>query len=134
MENQTNVYEINLYLQQARQMLEVAHHNLRNDFYGSAINRAYYAIFYAANALLITRQLSRGKHTAVIAAFRQYFVKSGQIEAEYSDIYGRVMENRHTSDYDIELAIDAQVAQEDINDAQRFVDRVEIYLREARWL
>ncbi len=134
METQTNAYEINLYLQQAHQMLEVARHNLHNDFYGSAINRAYYAIFYAANALLITRQLSRGKHTAVIAAFRQYFVKSGVIEAEYSDIYGRVMENRHTSDYDIELPVDAQAAQEDVKDAQRFVERIEVYLREAGWL
>ena len=126
--------EIDLYIQQAYQMLDVATHNLHNDFYGSAINRAYYAIFYAANALLITRQISRGKHTAVIAAFRQCFVKPGLIEAEYSDIYGRVMENRHTSDYEIDLTIDAQVAMEDVNDAQRFVERMETYLREAGWL
>jgi len=37
-------------------------------------NRAYYAIFYAANTLLATQEFPRSKHPDVIAAFRQYFV------------------------------------------------------------
>jgi uncharacterized protein (UPF0332 family) len=134
MTNQASIPEIDLYIQHAHQMLDVAKHNIRDGFYGSAINRAYYAVFYAASALLRSRQIIRGKHSAVIAGFRQYFVKSGKIEAEYSDIYGRVMENRHTSDYEIELPIDAQVAAEDVKDAQRFVERIETYLREEGWL
>jgi uncharacterized protein (UPF0332 family) len=59
--------------------------------HSSAVNRAYYAIFYAANALLATQGLSRSKHSGVIAAFRQHFVKPGQIEDEYGLIYARVM-------------------------------------------
>lgn len=134
MVNQTSKHEIDLYIQQAYQMLDVAKHNVQDSFYGSAINRAYYAIFYAASALLRTKQLIRGKHSAVIAGFRQHFVKTGQIEAEYSDIYGRVMENRHTSDYEIELPINAQVATGDVKDAQHFVERIATYLREEGWL
>ena len=56
-----------------------------------------------------------------------------RIEIEYSDIYGRVMENRHTSDYEIGLTINPEEARADIKDAQRFVERVETYLREERW-
>jgi uncharacterized protein (UPF0332 family) len=82
MEEQISEYEINLHIKQAYRMLDVASHNIQNGFYGSAINRAYYAIFYAASALLRTQQLIRGKHSAVIAGFRQYFVKPGHIEAE----------------------------------------------------
>ncbi len=62
--------------------------------------------------------------------FWQYFVRPGEIEAEYSDIYGRVMENRHVGDYEIELPIEPQVAADDLRDARRFVGRVERYLRE----
>ena len=47
-------HEVNLYIEHAREMLDVAAHNLDSDFYSSAVNRAYYAIFYAANALLAT--------------------------------------------------------------------------------
>ena len=40
-----------------------AQFNLENDFYGVAINRAYYAFFYAATALLLTLDLTRSKHS-----------------------------------------------------------------------
>jgi len=131
---QASKQESALYIEHARQMLEVAAHNLANDFYGSAINRAYYAIFYAANALLATRGLSRSKHSGVIAAFRQHFVKPGLIEAEYGDSYGRVMDDRHASDYDVEATIEPERAQTDLEDARRFVERMEHYLQEGGWL
>jgi len=127
-------HEVILYLDNARQMLEVAAHNLADGFYGSAINRAYYAIFYAANALLSTRGLSRSKHSGVIAAFRQYFVKPGLIEAEYGEIHGRVMDDCHTGDYDVEATIEIDRAQADLEDARRFVSRIEYYLQEKGWL
>ena len=127
-------YEVDLYIEHAHEMLNVAAHNLADGFYGSAINRAYYAIFYATNALLTTQGISRSKHSGVIAAFRQHFVKTGLIEAEYSDVYGRVMENKHVSDYELGLPVDLQVVEDDLRDARRFVERVEKHLREEGWL
>jgi uncharacterized protein (UPF0332 family) len=114
-------------------MLEVGALNLSEGFYGSAVNRAYYAIFYAANALLVTLGLARNRHSGVIAAFREHFVRTGSIEAEYSDIYGRVMENRHVSDYEIEILIEKQVAARAMDDAHRFVERIERYLTQEGW-
>ena len=64
-------------------MLAVAERNLDDGFYASAVNRAYYyAIFYAANAMLSTQGLARSKHSRVISAFREHFVKPGLIKAE----------------------------------------------------
>jgi uncharacterized protein (UPF0332 family) len=115
-------------------MLEVAAHNLADDFYNSAVNRAYYVVFYAANALLATQGLSRSKHSGVIAAFRQHFVKPEHIESEYGRIYGRLMNDRHSGDYDIEFSVGPERAQIDLADAQRFVHRMERYLQEERGL
>lgn len=126
--------EVGLYIENAREMLEVAAHNIRDGFYGSAVNRAYYAMFYAANALLVTQGFARGKHSGVIAAFREHFVKPGLIEVEYSRIYGRVMDNRRVSDYEIEIPIEPHVAEQDLSDAQRFVERVEQFLQGEGWL
>lgn len=125
--------DIGLYLEHAREMLEVAAHNLDNDFYSSAVNRAYYAIFYAANALLASRGLSRSKHSGVIAAFRQHFVRPGHIESEYGQIYGRVMLDRHSGDYDVEFSVGPERAQADLEDARSFVRRAEQYLQEEGW-
>lgn len=124
-------HEISLYMDHAREMLDASAHNIAGEFYGSGVNRAYYAIFYAANALLLTRGLSRSKHSGVIAAFRQHFVKPGHIEDEYGEIYGRVMDDRHLSDYDVESSIEPERARADLNDAQRFVERIARYLNEG---
>jgi len=126
--------EVALYVDRAHQMLTVAAHNLDDGFYASAVNRAYYAIFYAANAMLATLGLARSKHSGVISAFRERFVKPGRIEAEYSRIYGRVMNDRHAGDYAIDKTLTADQARRDLDDARNFVARVETYLRQEGWL
>lgn len=91
-------------------------------------------MFYAANALLSIRKLSRGKHSGVIAAFRQHFVKSGAIEAEYSRIYGQLVDDRNSADYDLEVDIGSEQAATDVRDARQFVERTERYLHQEGWL
>ena len=126
--------EVRLYIERAHEMLEVAALSSAEGYHGSAINRAYYAIFYAANGLLATQGLGRSKHSGVIAAFRQHFVKTGHIEVEYSRIYERVMDDRHVSDYDVEAFIESDRARTDMQDALRFVQRIERFLQEEGWL
>ena len=127
-------HEVALYIEHAHQMLTVAEHNLDDGFHSSAVNRAYYAIFYAANALLSTQGLARNKHSGVISAFRERFVKPGLIEIEYSDVYGRVMDHRHASDYELDMLIEYEQAHNDLHDAKRFVQQIEHWLKREGWL
>lgn len=127
-------HEVELYMQSADDMLRVAEYNLRQGFYSTAVNRAYYAIFYAANALLATQGLSRSKHSGVISAFRQYFVKPGLIEADYSRTYGQVMDDRHEGDYDPETDTEPDQAAVDVQYASEFVARARQYLQQEGWL
>jgi len=129
-----NKNEVFIYIEHAKEMLAVAEQNLRNDFYTSAVNRAYYAIFYAANAMLATIGEARSKHSGVISLFRNRFVKTGDLPVELSDIYGRVLDNRQRGDYDLGLQMDEEQAKTDIENARRFVDEVEQWLKEKNWL
>ena len=52
-------------------MLLVAETILQQGFLTTAVNRAYYAIFYAANALLSTKGIARRKHSSVLGEFRR---------------------------------------------------------------
>jgi uncharacterized protein (UPF0332 family) len=122
------------YLDAAHEALAGSQYNLDGGYYAIAVNRAYYAVFYAANALLATEGLARGKHSGTISAFRQSFVKPGLIEPEYSDIYGGLMDDRHVGDYDMETEIEPEQAESDVQSARRFVARVEVYLRQAGWI
>jgi uncharacterized protein (UPF0332 family) len=127
--NEYTGHRIEQYMDRARQTLETGRLAMDHGDYIAAVNRAYYAIFYAANALLATKGLERSKHSAVISAFRQHFVKTGVIEPEFSDFYGEAMGERHAGDYDLE-PLDHATASRNLEHAGRFVDRIEQALRE----
>ncbi len=100
----------------------------------TCVNRAYYAIFYAANAMLATIGEARSKHSGVIGLFRNRFVRTGEFPVEMSDIYGRIMDNRQRADYDLGMGFDEKQTMTDIEDARRFVNVVKQWLQEKNWL
>jgi len=51
------------YLGRAWQMVDTGRLTLKHQDYITTVNRAYYAVFYAANALLATRHMERSKHS-----------------------------------------------------------------------
>ena len=125
--------KITEYLARAHRVLKTGNLALADGDYITAVNRAYYAIFYGANALLATKGLERSKHSGVIAAFRQHFVKTGIIEPEYSDFYGSVMEDRHSGDYTF-TSLNYDTARLDLERAERMLARIERALQEQGWL
>ena len=121
--------EMTTYMASAWQALRTAESQFaQGSDYLVVANRAYYAIFYAANAVLATRGLQRSKHPGVLAAFRDIFVKSGEIEASYIRDYEETMRRRHLSDYDLNAAISADFVRVGLEAAQRFTSRIEHYL------
>lgn len=73
---------------------------LENDSLPGAINRFYYAGFYAARALLATKELDSSKHSGVIALFQKFFVKTNLIPADLSKALPKSFERRQDSDYE----------------------------------
>jgi uncharacterized protein (UPF0332 family) len=111
--------------------LQAAQSNLEQGFFGVAVTRAYYAMFYSASALLASKGMSRSKHSGVHSAFGEHFVKEGLIEAEYAKMLGQAFDSRLDSDYDIMFTAERVLAEEVLLDARRFVERAERYLRRA---
>ena len=123
-----------IYLDGARNALHGARHNLDGDFYGVAVNRAYYVFFYAATALLLTLDITRSRHTGVLAAFREYFVKTGIFPIEDSHAYGEAFELRNVTDYEMLGQADSVQARAAVESADRFIEHCEAYLRTERYL
>ncbi len=124
--------ESRLYLEYARRDLRAARSNLNMGYFHVVVSRAYYAMLYAASALLSSKGITRSKHSGVLSAFGEYYVKTGLIEPEYAKMIGRAFDSRLDSDYDVVYQVDQSTAEEILRDAQRFVDRVEDYFaREA---
>ena len=91
------------------------------DDYRAAANRACYAVFYAASAVLLTQGIERQRHSGVISAFREHFVRTGIIETEFSGIYGESLVVREDTDYSIELPIGLDTVESGMRQADRFV-------------
>lgn len=122
--------EIKLYVDKADEALAQSQANLKLDYYDVAISRAYYAMFYAATALLRSQKVTPKKHSGVHQAFAQYFVKPGLIEPEYSRMLGNAFRLRQDSDYEVLTRPSRPLAQDVLDDAARFVERTKLYLQE----
>ena len=115
-------------IQKAFRSLETAKRDAENEDYDFASSRAYYAVFYAIEAVLLTKSLSFSKHSAVISGFNQHFIKSGIFPKEFSKMISRLFRERQIGDYDFEMSINQEGAQQDIVFAEKIVTTITNYL------
>jgi uncharacterized protein (UPF0332 family) len=113
--------DLERYMERAQLELQAVDLNLQKGFYAVAVSRAYYAMFYAATALLKSNNIERSKHTGVISAFGQYFVKNGLIEAEYAKMLTQAFDSRNDTDYDLMLMPNEEFAQAELDDAKGLI-------------
>lgn len=72
---------------------------IENKFWNTAINRMYYACFYAVSALLVNEDIHTSSHTGVRQKFGQLFVQTGKIDVSLAKHYTRLFEKRYKGDY-----------------------------------
>lgn len=94
----------------------------------SIVNRAYYAMFYTALALLQRIGKVPSKHTGVISLFDTEFVLKGIFNKELSKSFHKAFELRQVSDYKTFKPISKEKAEETLNNANCFVETVLKYL------
>lgn len=99
-----------------------------DDLFGFAVSRAYYAMFYLVSAVLLTKGLNFSKHTAVVAAFGQHFVKTNIFEHKFHRYLVEAFEQRQIGDYEVLDEITKETAQRVINRAMEFMSAVKDYL------
>jgi len=116
-------------IEQAHETLREAEILLNESALRGAINRAYYAMFYALLALLATKQLGTSKHSGALALFDREFVKAGVFPRELSRSLHLAFDRRQTHDYGEMTQVNRQIAEGTLADAQAFVAAIESYLR-----
>jgi len=67
------------YVQRSKDALRVAATMITHQYWSDAVSKAYYAMFYVANAILLTKGISVSKHSAVISIFGEQFAKTNFI-------------------------------------------------------
>jgi len=105
---------------------------LANERFLVANNRAYYAIFHAVRAILALDGVDFKKHSAVIAYFREHYIKTKQLDKKLSDKVHNASIIRNKSDYEDFYIASKDEATAQVNEAESFIAAVEEYLA-VRW-
>jgi uncharacterized protein (UPF0332 family) len=95
----------------------------------SVINRSYYAMFYAALALLQTIGKTPSKHVGVISIYDTEFMRKGVFPKESSVAFHEAFDTRLVSDYQPVRDATRDKAASILTGAERFVAEVEAYLK-----
>lgn len=115
-------------IERAKRYLRSAEILLKDGDFESCASRTYYAMFYAAEALLLTKSLSFSSHKAVISGFGEHFVKTGVFPKEMGRELNRAFEKRQIGDYEYTFVISENEAEEMLRRGTEFVDTVSHWL------
>ncbi|MBQ7419131.1 MAG: HEPN domain-containing protein [Prevotella sp.] len=119
-------------IENAENTLKEVLSHIENGFYNTAVNRMYYACYYAASALLISAQITVKSHEGVRQQLGLHFVQSGIIPSELGRFYSRLFSKRSTGDYDDFVNHTLQTVEELYPQAEHFVDVVKSHIE--KWL
>ena len=126
--------ELKALLSKAEQFIRSAQLLRQHGDFASAASRLYYAMFYCAEALLLSKGLSYSRHGSVIAAFGQHFVKTGILPAEMHQWLRDAFDKRQTADYEaLPVLSEADIAMME-QQALQFLHEVRTYLSQEGWL
>jgi len=111
----------------AEQSRSAARLLIDNGFLAEAISRAYYAMFYAATALLHSEGIAVSKHSAVIAKVGEHFAKTGRIPLHLHRFLIDMFDERQAADYS-GAGFTHEQAEAAYNSADEFITAIRNYL------
>ena len=86
--------------ERAYKTLEEADYMRVGNYFNAAINRLYYACFYAATGLLIAKGIEAGTHNGVKTMLSYHFVRTGVLSLEHGSTFSNLFDKRHSGDYE----------------------------------
>ena len=91
--------------------------------WNSAVNRLYYACFYAASALLLKRSIGAKSHSGVIAKFSENVVASGEMTVADFRVYSKLLNWRSKGDYSDMFDFSKEDLDDVMQPAKLFIDK-----------
>ena len=111
-------------LQRANETLKEADYNAQGDYYNAAVNRLYYACYYAASALMVANNLEASSHKGIKTMLGLKFITTGLLEHKYGRIYQQLFENRQSGDYEDFVYCDKELYEMLRPQAEDFVNKI----------
>jgi uncharacterized protein (UPF0332 family) len=117
------------YIQKSEKKLIVAKKLLVSGDYEDAVSRAYYSVFHAAQALLLSEGEKAESHKGVVTLFGLLFVKTGKFDRNLGKYLANLKDDRESGDYEVFSYIDAETAEAATTEAEEFIKEAAKYLK-----
>jgi hypothetical protein len=120
-EGQAHKTLIELWLKKANEALASAELELDAGHTNFAVNRLYYACFYAVTALLLRDGKQFVQHSAVKSEFVRSYIKSGLVDAGWNRYYQKVFDDRQEGDYIPTVSFETSDVSKRLQQAREFI-------------
>ena len=121
----------NYRIQRAKETINEIQILVDNKLWNTAINRMYYACFYAVSALLIKNDVKTSSHSGTRQKFGQLFVKTGKIDRDLAKHYTDLFEKRQRGDYNDFFDYDEETVLRLFPLSKSFIDKINNLLNES---
>lgn len=101
---------------------------LANQYWNTAVNRMYYAAFYAVGALFVKHNLMATTHSGSKKLLGQHFINTGIISKTAGRHFTRLFEKRQKGDYDDFFDNDEESAKALWEPTKAFIEEIRILL------
>lgn len=113
--------EIEKLIDKGTEDIKVAELLISRGYYRVAVSRLYYAMFYIAEAILLTKNLSYSSHSAIISYFGKEFVKTGIFNQKFYKVLRDTFKSRQNADYEPVTNFTKEEVAEYLNLAKEFL-------------
>lgn len=117
-------------LERAKETIDEVTVHIENKFWNTAVNRLYYACFYAVGALLMKHNIDVSSHAGVRQKFGQLFVKTKKFDRNLAKHYTELFEKRHKGDYNDFFDFDKETVMKLYPTSIEFIKQIENLLQE----
>ena len=112
-------------IKRARETLAEADNLIKDNFYNAAVNRLYYACYYAVIALLVKNDITAHTHHGVKQMFSLHFISKNIIDKQHSVFYSRLFNDRMSGDYDDFVQYNAEMVNPMRQQTEKFIVVIE---------
>lgn len=121
--------ELHDFAAKAERFLRSAEQLFALEDYDSCVSRCYYAMFFMAQAALMTKGVTASSHKGVLSLFGKHFVQEGILDARLGRALRRAYDDRITGDYAVGIQVSREEAEVLLREAREFVDQLRKLLR-----
>jgi uncharacterized protein (UPF0332 family) len=113
--------DVKKHLRSADELLREMEHLLAGGFHRGVIGRAYYAMFHAAAAALLAKEIEGGARQGIVPEFEDAFVKTGLLDKKFYQYFRQAFNARTEPDSPSFVSADHRQAQTALLRVREFI-------------